>query len=81
MRSVVNLSLLWTASRIRERSAVHVQGHTSFGKIVDREEFTVYEGDWEDYYAVRVEVWHRNTITGKERRLLQKVYRMEGWMR
>ena len=70
-----------SASRIRESSKVQVKGHTDFGKIADREEFTVYEGDWEDYYAVRVEVWHHNAITGKERRLLQKVYRMEGWMR
>lgn len=53
---------------------------TSFTKIVDKKDFTLYEGDWGEYYAVRVEVWHRDK-TRKETKLAEKIYRMEGWMR
>ena len=44
-------------------------------------EFTIYEGDWEDYYAARIEVWHKDASTQKETKLLEKVYRVDGWMR
>ncbi len=53
----------------------------SFSKIVDKQKFTIYEGDWGDYYAVRVEVWHRDASTKNETKLLEKIYHMEGWMR
>jgi len=43
--------------------------------------FTVYEGDWGDYYAVRVEVWHHDTSTGSEHKVNEKIYRMQGWQR
>lgn len=66
--------------RLKEASKFSVSNHISFGKIVDRQEFTVYEGDWDDYYLVRVEVWHRD-ISGREKMLMSKIYRMEGWMR
>ena len=54
---------------------------SSFGKLVNRHEFTIYEGDWGDYYAARIEVWYRDATTKEERKLLEKVYRVEGWMR
>ena len=54
---------------------------TSFSKLVDKKEFTIYEGDWEDYYAARIEVWHYDKATGKEKKLVEKIYRVEGWMR
>lgn len=66
--------------RLKSRTTRKVTGHNGFGLVVDKGEFTIYEGDWEDYYAVRVEVWHKPT-KGKARKLMEKVYRMEGWMR
>ena len=53
----------------------------AFTKLVEKREFVIYEGDWGDYYAVRVEVWHKDSETRKEHKLMEKVYRMEGWMR
>lgn len=53
----------------------------SFSKLVDRQQFTIYEGDWGEYYAVRVEVWHKDKRTHKDTKLMEKTYRMEGWMR
>ena len=67
--------------RVLEASSVAHNATSSFSKIVDKQEFTIYEGDWFEYYAVRVEVWHRDASTDKETKLLEKIYRMEGWMR
>ena len=69
-----------SASRLKPRTTVRVFGHNEFGQVVPPTEFTIYEGDWEDYYAVRVEVWHKPT-GGKPHKLMEKIYRMEGWMR
>ncbi|MBR1834958.1 MAG: hypothetical protein IJ785_05595 [Bacteroidales bacterium] len=68
--------------RLKPRTATEVSNHNGFGQIVmpNHKDFTIYEGDWEDYYAVRVEVWHKPT-KGKAHKLMEKVYRMEGWMR
>ncbi|MBQ6204964.1 MAG: hypothetical protein IJK46_12840 [Prevotella sp.] len=67
--------------RLEERSKVHIDSTTTFTKLVNKQAFTIYEGDWGDYYAARVEVWYRNATTKQERKLLEKVYRVEGWMR
>ncbi|MBR2360517.1 MAG: hypothetical protein IKA75_08905 [Bacteroidaceae bacterium] len=54
---------------------------TSFAQLADKQGFTIYEGVWGDYYAARIEVWFKDAATGKERKLLEKVYRVEGWQR
>lgn len=71
-----------SAKQIKRRTTTQVINHNGFGQIVEPslKNFTIYEGDWEDYYAVRVEVWHKPTH-GKPHKLMQKVYRMEGWTR
>lgn len=70
-----------SSHRVYKKSRVTHNVTSSFSKIVNKQEFTIYEGDWGDYYAVRVEVWHQDASTGKEEKLLEKIYRMEGWMR
>ena len=70
-----------SASRLREASTVEVKDHTGFGWVAQKQMFTIYEGDWEDYYAARIEVWHKDASTGEETKLLEKTYRVEGWMR
>lgn len=70
-----------STSRLRKASTVKVIDHTEFGMIADKQNFTIYEGDWGDYYAARIEVWYKNARTGKETKLLEKIYRVEGWMR
>lgn len=49
-----------------------------FGSLKD---FTIYEGDWDKPYAARFEVWFKSEATGRERKLFQKKYIIEGWMR
>lgn len=70
-----------SVDRIKESSSVNIPAINSFSKIVDKREFTIYEGDWEEYYAVRVEVWHRDRATHNEQKLIEKNYLMDGWMR
>lgn len=70
-----------STSRLQKASTVKVIDHTEFGMIADKQNFTIYEGDWGDYYAARIEVWYKNARTGKETKLLEKIYRVEGWMR
>ena len=67
--------------RIYESSKVAIDSTSSFSKIVNQQKFTIYEGDWGDYYAARIEVWHKDAKTGQETKLMEKVYRVEGWMR
>lgn len=70
-----------SAKRLKEATSVDFHRHNKFGKIVDMQEFTIYEGDWGDYYAVRVEVWYHDSGKKEDRILMSKIYRMEGWMR
>lgn len=67
--------------RIYKESKVAIDSTYSFSKLVNKQKFTIYEGDWGDYYAARIEVWHKDAKTGKETKLMEKVYRVEGWMR
>lgn len=67
--------------RIREESRVPIGESSSYTKLVNSRRFHIFEGDWGDYYAARIEVWHRDSATLQERKLYKKTYRVEGWMR
>ena len=43
--------------------------------------FTIYEGDWEQHYGARFEVWFTPDGGGAERKLLTRDFKIEGWMR
>ncbi|ROI08780.1 hypothetical protein EGI11_04925 [Chryseobacterium sp. H3056] len=43
-------------------------------------EFTIYEGSWGDKYGARIELWFKPD-NGKEYKVKQKNYIVEGWMR
>ena len=77
----VTENLPLSEERILEASKVSIERSTSFTKLVSKQRFTIFEGDWRDYYAARIEVWHRDAETQQERKLYDKVYRVEGWMR
>lgn len=70
-----------SADRIIEESKVSTEGTSSFAQLVSRKRFTIHEGDWGNYYAARIEVWHKDAATGEETKLCEKTYRVEGWMR
>lgn len=78
-----------STNRLKESSLIHVynpidtivkfqmdKGNSEFGRP-----FTIYEGDWGKPYAARFEVWFKPDNGGKERKLIEKNYQIEGWQR
>lgn len=43
--------------------------------------FTVYEGDWGNPYAARFEIWFCPDSGADERKLMERVFKIEGWQR
>ena len=43
--------------------------------------FTIYEGDWGKPYAARFEVWFKPDAGGAERKLAERIFKIEGWQR
>ena len=43
--------------------------------------FTIYEGDWGKPYAARFEVWFTSESGDSDRKLMEKVFKIEGWQR
>lgn len=46
-----------------------------------KSEFMIYEGDWGQPYAARFEVWFRPDSGEADRKLAERNYKIEGWMR
>ena len=44
-------------------------------------QITVYEGDWGTFYPGRFELWFVPDTGGPERKLIDRIFRIEGWMR
>jgi ABC-type multidrug transport system fused ATPase/permease subunit len=71
-----------STDRLPKRSSVKVSNPTDrIQKFGTTSHFTIYEGDWEQPYAARFEVWFKPDNGGQERKLLNKNYKIEGWMR
>ena len=49
-------------------------------KFSSATDFTIYEGDWGKPYAARFELWFKPVNGGHERKLIEKNYKIEGWM-
>lgn len=60
---------------------IQVAGHIAFSKVINNEVLTFYDGIWGEPYGARIEVWHKETKTGKCNKLTEKVWKVEGWMR
>ena len=71
-----------STNRLRERSSVKIYNKTdSIVKFGTKTDFTIYEGDWGKPYAARFEVWFKPDNDDEERKLFEKNYKIEGWMR
>lgn len=51
------------------------------GKYTEPKEFTIYEGVWDEFYLARFEVWYIDYKTRTKRKLTEKTYKVDGWMR
>ncbi|KOS04961.1 hypothetical protein AM493_02085 [Flavobacterium akiainvivens] len=70
-----------SAERVKHRSIIEIEDTGAPALYSLPEYFTIYEGDWGQYYAARFELWYLPAHGGKERKLVEKIYRTEGWMR
>ena len=76
-----------SANRLKTRSIMSVSNSTDSLKMfqINKNEnsshFTIYEGDWGKPYAARFELWFIPDDGGKERKLAEKIYKVEGWQR
>ena len=77
----VNDNIPLSESRLKKASTVIIGATASFLQLVNHQQFSIYEGVWGEYYAARIEVWFKNAETSQESKLLEKVYRVEGWQR
>jgi hypothetical protein len=43
--------------------------------------FTIYEGDWGNPYAARFEIWFCPDSGADDRKLMERIFKIEGWQR
>ena len=58
---------------IKKKTSQKTEGTDRFTCLAENKEFTIYEGDWSEYYAARIEVWFKDK-KGNKRKLLEKFY-------
>lgn len=70
-----------SSDRLKERSAIPVFNRTEdFVRFGSEDFFTIFEGDWYKPYAARFEVWFKPDNGAKEEKLIEKNFKIEGWM-
>jgi hypothetical protein len=62
----------------KTRMAWSIDPSERFG---ERAGFTIYEGDWGKPYAARFEVWFKPDLGKNERKLAERIFKIEGWQR
>jgi hypothetical protein len=71
-----------SAERIKPRSISRIGWSTNLNeKYRYQSEITVYEGDWGNFYPGRFELWFIPDSGKAERKLVDRIFRIEGWMR
>ena len=71
-----------SSSALRERTEQLAKFDAKEGRpFLHRMDFTIYEGNWGQYYGARFEVWFKPSDGTPERKLLEKNYKIDGWMR
>ena len=68
-----------SADRMKQRTTEKVTGKGEHVIGIGKE-FTIYEGDWGQYYAARLEIWFVPANGGKPRKLKEKLFKVQGWM-
>jgi hypothetical protein len=71
-----------SVSSLKKRSSLRINDtNGEIQKFSTKEEFTIYEGDWGKPYGARFEIWFKPDNGEKEKKILEKNYIIEGWMR
>ena len=68
--------------RLAERSSIRIENiNGELKKYGTTDNFTIYEGDWGKPYGARFELWFKPDGDSFEKKILEKNYIVEGWMR
>ena len=68
--------------RLKERSSIRIkETNGEFKKFGTNDHFSIYEGDWGKPYGARFEVWFKPDNGTESKKLYEKNYVIEGWMR
>jgi hypothetical protein len=71
-----------SVDRLKSKSETRMGWSTDLTESFDAgAEFTIYEGDWGKPYAARFEVWFKPDSGKPERRLAERIFKIEGWQR
>ena len=69
-------------TRLPDKSSLRLGSSDDSGELFSgATEITIYEGNWEQYYAARFELWFRPDSGAPERKITEKVFRIQGWQR
>ena len=67
-------------TRLKEHD-VKTYGDSSSKLYFSQIEFTIYEGNWEEYYGARIELWFTPDDGGPKRKVWEANCKIEGWQR
>lgn len=71
-----------SSARLQPRSVSRIGWSTNSNeKFRYQSEITVYEGDWGTFYPARFELWFMPDSGKPERKLIDRIFRIEGWQR
>lgn len=70
-----------SAEKVERSTLSPIHAEQGFACQVSDKHLIIYEGAPMQYYVARFEVWHRSADTHKERKLLEKYYRVDGYER
>jgi hypothetical protein len=66
--------------RLREKSTTRMTwSDNPQERFAGKAGFTIYEGDWGKPYAARFEVWFAPDLGKPDRKLAERVFKIEGW--
>ncbi|MCB1098059.1 MAG: hypothetical protein KDN22_20980 [Verrucomicrobiae bacterium] len=71
-----------SAERLEAKSKTRMTWSTDSSELFGAKAgFTIYEGDWGKPYAARFEVWFTPDSGKQERKLAERIFKIEGWQR
>lgn len=71
-----------SAGRLPARSLEYIGWSDDPGELFSYNSLiTIYEGSWDVHYPARFELWFVPSSGGPERKLVEKIFRIEGWQR
>jgi hypothetical protein len=78
----ITQEILLSPSSVMNESSIRIENtQGKIKKFSSKDDFTIYEGDWGQPYGARFEVWFIPDDKNEEKKLVQKNYIIEGWMR